>query len=103
MAFRTSLAASIKASASEVLALGSSRWPFTRSRRLGIAIHLPIEVGDFGSCGMITLLVFQDTEPVAHGFPVDNTIPEERLHEMEVTILGNEILGFFGFLHTRVG
>ena len=28
---------------------------------------------------------------------------QERLHEMEVTILGNEILGFFGFLHTRVG
>ena len=52
---------------------------------------------------MITLLVFQDTEPVPHGFPEDNTIPEQRLHKVEVTILSNEILRFLGFLHARVG
>ena len=36
---------------------------------------------------MITLLVFQDTEPVPHGFPKDNTIPEQGLHKVEVIIL----------------
>ena len=30
-------------------------------------------------------------------------LAEQRLHEMEVTILGNEILRFLGFLHARVG
>jgi len=52
---------------------------------------------------MITLLVFQDTEPVTYGFPEDNTIPEKHLHKMEVTILGNEILRFLCFLDTRIG
>src|SRR5262245_66168792 len=93
----------MNASVPAALAFAWPLWPCTRSRRLGISVYLSVEVGHFAAGGVVTFVVFQDAEAIPDGFPEDNAIPEERLHEMQVTIRGNEILRFLCFLNPRVG